>query len=76
MAATTALITPSDVKVAAGQQFNVVIAVNPNGGSDFAEQVKVDFPADLIQVTSFNIGSNWMSLTQPGYDSIDNVMEF
>jgi cobalamin biosynthesis Mg chelatase CobN len=38
-----------------------------------AEQVKINYPADLLQVTSFNIGSSWMSLTQPGYDSIDNV---
>ena len=73
LATTTASITPTDVKIAAGQQFNVVIAVNPNGASDYAEQVKINYPADLLQVTSFNIGSSWMSLTQPGYDSIDNV---
>jgi peptide methionine sulfoxide reductase MsrA len=73
LAATTASITPASVKVVAGQQFNVVIAVNPNGTSDYAEQVKIDYPADLLQVTSFNIGSSWMSLTEAGYDSIDNV---
>jgi hypothetical protein len=73
LAATTASMTPTNVKVVAGQQFNIVVAVNPNGTSNFAEQLQVKYPADLLQVTSFNIGSNWMSLTQPGYDSIDNV---
>ena len=73
LAATTASITPPTVKVVAGQQFNVVVAVNPNGTSDYAEKLQIDYPADLLQVTAFNIGSSWMSLTQPGYDSIDNA---
>src|ERR1035437_892086 len=73
LAATTALITPTSVKVVAGQQFNVVIAVNPNGTSDYAEQLQIDYPASLLQVTAFNIGSSWMSLTEAGYDSIDNT---
>jgi len=73
LAATTASITPANVTVTRGQQFNVVIAVNPNGTSDYAEQLQIDYPANLLQVTAFNIGSSWMSLTQPGYDSIDNT---
>lgn len=73
LAATTASITPTSVRVVAGQQFNVVVAVNPNGTSDYAEQLQIDYPANLLQVTAFNIGSSWMSLTQPGYDSIDNT---
>jgi len=73
LAATTASITPTSVKVVAGQQFNVVVAVNPNGTSDYAEQLQIDYPANLLQVTAFNIGSSWMSLSQPGYDSIDNT---
>jgi hypothetical protein len=73
LAATTALITPTSVKVVAGQQFNVVVSVNPNGTSDYAEQLQIDYPANLLQVTAFNIGSSWMSLSQPGYDSIDNT---
>jgi len=73
LAATTASITPTSVKVVAGQQFNVVVAVNPNGTSDYAEQLQINYPANLLQVTAFNIGSSWMSLSQPGYDSIDNT---
>jgi hypothetical protein len=73
LAATTASITPTSVKVVAGQQFNVVVAVNPNGTSNYAEQLQIDYPASLLQVTAFNIGSSWMSLSQPGYDSIDNT---
>ena len=73
LAATTASITPTSVKVVAGQQFNVVVAVNPNGTSNYAEQLQIDYPANLLQVTAFNIGSSWMPLTESGYDSIDNT---
>jgi hypothetical protein len=48
LAATTASITPTSVKVVAGQQFNVVVAVNPNGTSDYAEQLQIDYPASLL----------------------------
>jgi hypothetical protein len=73
LAATTASLTPVRVKVAAGQQFNVVVAVNPNGTSNYAEQLQINYPANLLQVTAFNLGSGWMALTQSGYDSTDNV---
>lgn len=73
LAATTASITPANVTVTAGQQFNVVVAVNPNGTTDYAEQLQINYPAGFLQVASFNIGSGWMALTQTGYDSVDNV---
>jgi hypothetical protein len=73
LAATTASISPTNVKVVAGQQFNVVVAVNPNGTSNYAEQLQINYPANLLQVSAFNIGSGWMALTQTGYDSVDNV---
>lgn len=73
LAATTASFAPASLKVATGQQFNVAISVNSNGTSNYAEKIEVDFPADLLKVTSFNLGSNWMALTQSGYDSLDNT---
>lgn len=32
-----------------------------------------DFPKDLAIIQSFNMGSNWMALSQPGYDLLDNT---
>ena len=72
-AATTASITPSTVSVANGQSFNVVVSVNPSGTKNYAEKLEVNYPADLLQVSAFNLGSNWIPLTQTGYDSIDNT---
>ncbi len=72
-AATTASLTPASLKIASGQQFNVVVAVNPQGFINDVEKVEVDYPSNLLQVSSFTLGSNWMALTEPGYDLTDNM---
>jgi hypothetical protein len=73
LAATTASLNPANISVTAGKSFNVTIAVNPQGVNNYAEQLDVNYPANLLEVTAFNLGSNWMALTQSGYDSIDNT---
>ncbi len=73
MAATTASLSPASVTVATGKSFTVSIVVNPQGVNNFAEKLEVDFPASELEVTSFSLGSNWMALTQPSYDSTDNT---
>ena len=72
-AATTASLTPVQVKVTTGQQFNIVVMVSPQGTKDYAEKIEIDYPADTLQVTSFTLGNGAMALSQSGYDSTDNV---
>ena len=73
LAATTASLNPASISVIAGKSFNVTIAVNPQGFANYAEKIEVDYPASNLEVTSFTLNNNWMALTQPGYDSIDNT---
>jgi len=73
MAATTVSFSPASVNVVSGKSFNVVVAVNPQGASNYTEKIELDYPADLLQVKSFSLGSNWMALSQTGYDLIDNT---
>ena len=40
---------------------------------NYAEKLEVDYPASDLAVTSFTLGNSWMALTQPGYDSTDNI---
>ncbi len=72
-AATTATLSPANINVTAGKQFTVSISVNPQGASNFAEKLEINYPASTLEVISFNLGSNWTALTQPGYDSTDNA---
>jgi hypothetical protein len=72
MAATVASLSPASINVTAGKSFTVSVAVDPQGASNYAEKLEVDFPASELEVTSFSLENSWMALTQSGYDSIDN----
>lgn len=73
LASTTASLTPSSVKVTSGQRFSVAVSVNPQGTANYAEKVEINYPADMLEVSSFTLGNNWMAMTQMGYDSTDNT---
>ena len=73
LAATTVSLSPASVNVVSGKSFNVIVAINPQGASNYTEKIELDYPADLLQVKSFSLGSNWMALSQTGYDLIDNT---
>lgn len=71
-AATTATLSLNAATVAAGSSFTVTVAVDPAKTANYAEKLVLDYPADMLEATSFTYGSTWMPLTQSGYDSIDN----
>jgi hypothetical protein len=73
MAATTASLSPANINVTAGKSFSVVVTADPQGFMNYAEKLEVDYPASDLAVTSFTLGNSWMALTQPGYDSTDNI---
>ncbi len=72
-AATTATISPAIVNVSAGQRFSIVISVNPQGGTDYAEKIDLKFPQDMIEVVSFTPAPVWIAMNQSGYDITDNI---
>ncbi|MEK7501370.1 MAG: cohesin domain-containing protein [Patescibacteria group bacterium] len=73
LAATTATLSPATVNVTAGRQFSIAVSVNPQGTANYAEKIEINYPASILEVKSFTLGNNWMALTQPGYDSTDNI---
>jgi len=73
LAATTASLAPSTVNVTQGQNFNLAVSVNPAGAKNYTIKIKLNYPADLLEVQSFTFGSNWMPLIQADYDLIDNT---
>ena len=73
LASTVATLSPSSVNTTTGKTFSVTISVDPKGSANYAEKVEVNFPAENLRVSSFSLGSDWMALSQSGYDLIDNV---
>ncbi len=73
IAATTVSLSPANVSVTSGKTFNVTISVNPQGIANYTEKIELNYPADVLEVRSFNFGGSWMPLAQSGYDLIDNA---
>lgn len=72
LASTSISLSPSNINVAPGENFNVVVAVNPYGVGNYTVKAEIEYPADLLKVKSFNFGSGWLALSQSGYDLVDN----
>jgi len=73
LAATAISFSPANVNVTSGETFNMVVSVNPQEVKNYTVKTEIEFPADLLEVKSFSFGSNWMPLSQSGYDLIDNA---
>ena len=72
LAATSVTLTPATVSVKAGQTFTVTVTVDPHGVKNYTVELKLNFPADLLQVQSFPFNDQWMALSQAGYYLTDN----
>ncbi len=74
--ASAATISPAakDVSVVKGQSVTVEYALQPESGEKlYTIKLLVDFPADVLLLSSFTFAGNWIPLPQPGYDTIDNT---
>ncbi len=72
LAATTMSVLPANVAVTAGESFSVAVSVNPGGVKNYTVKLAMEYPADVLEATSFTFSSGWMALPQAGYDLIDN----
>jgi len=71
--AATFTLSPANVSVEAGQKFDAVVTLDPQGAKNYTAKVELKYPADLLEVTSFNFGDKWVPFSKPDYDSIDNT---
>ncbi len=70
---TSLLFSTLSVNVEEGRNFNVVISIYPKDVKNYTAKIVLEFPTDLLEITSFDFDSDWMQVTQPGYDLIDNT---
>lgn len=71
-ASTSFSLYPLKISVKEGQTFRLAINVNPNNLKNYTVKASVNFPADLVSVSSWQFSSSWQPLSQSGYDLIDN----
>lgn len=73
LAATDVTYVPVSVEAVEGKSFSINLLVNPSGADNYTAKLELNFPADLLQVQNFSFGQNWIPLSQPGYDFVDNL---
>lgn len=66
-------LSPATVSVHAGDTFSVSVTTDPASTKLYSVRADVSFDPSLVQVTNFSFASTWISISQPGYDSTDNV---
>lgn len=72
-AASTIALAPATVAVTKGQTIAVTINVDPAGTKIYTVKGVVNYPADILEATSFTFAPGtpmWIPLSQPGYDSM------
>lgn len=65
-------LSPANVSVNTGDAFSVSVMADPASTKLYSVRANVSFDPSLVQVTNFSFANTWMSISQPGYDSIDN----
>lgn len=72
-ASASSVIFESDaVLTQTGGTFTLPLSVDPAGSPQYTVRINVAFPPDLLQVASFAFSKDWIAVSQPGYDIIDN----
>jgi len=70
--ASTLSFSPSNINIIKGRTVDVTVTVDPQGTAAYTSSATVNFPANLISVSSFEFAPGWMPLAQTGYDLTDN----
>jgi len=73
LAATTVSLSPTSINETEGRNFALVVKIDPQSVKNYTVKMELTYPADLLKVNSFTFGTSWMQVSQPGYDSIDNI---
>lgn len=71
-AATTFSFSSTEVSVPQGQSFILRLVFDPGGTNNYTAKIDLSFPSELVRIDSFQFAENWLALSQPGYDLIDN----
>lgn len=72
-AQTTSILAPELTNVQLGEQFSVVVSVDAQNVTSYAEKIKIAYPADALEVFSFTFEDSWTPLAKEGYEATDDA---
>ncbi len=65
-------LSPTTMSIHTGDTFSVSVTADPASTKLYSVRANVSFDPSLVEITNFSFASAWMSIAQPGYDSVDN----
>lgn len=71
--ASTISLSPASVVVHEGETFNIAVNVNAPTTREYTVKMDMSFTTGIMRISTWNFGSQWTVLRQPGYDSFDNT---
>lgn len=71
--ASTITLSPSSVVVREGESFNIDVTINAPGTQEYTVKMDTVFTPEVVRINTWNFGSQWTVLRQPGYDSFNNT---
>lgn len=74
LAETSLLFSSLEVEAQKGEIFKLSITLDPKNEKNYTTKVELNFPANLLELESFNLGSGWIPVSEPGYDVVDNSL--
>lgn len=72
LAATDILFSTVSVNVMEGESFDIAVNLNPDSVKNYTAKIELDYPVDILGISSFELSPGWIPLSQPGFDLIDN----
>ncbi|HUC88603.1 MAG TPA: cohesin domain-containing protein [Candidatus Paceibacterota bacterium] len=70
--ASSIIFTPNVINTEVGKTFTLPVVIDGAGSNNYTVRLFLTFSPQLLEITSFSLGPNWIGVSQPGYDSIDN----
>lgn len=68
--AATLSSAPATVNVVVGQTFNLPVTVDTQGAKAVTVKSQISYSEGMLEAVSWNFGSGWTQLSQPGYDQL------
>ena len=57
-----------------GDTFSLPVSIDPLGEKQYTVQFALAYPPDMLEVAAFAFADDWLPLSQPGYDFVNNVL--
>lgn len=71
-AASSLIFQDQAIEAKVGQTISVPVSIDPAFEKNYTVRLILTFSPDVLEVTSFTFAKNWIALSRPGYDLIDN----